>query len=802
LHLSVAASSETSRQSATLHQELISLFDRELVLEILLVLGQEMESRENAQYNLLMMELLSLLLKSQDPIAVARSFKKKKTPDQTSAASRPQGALTAKIQQERTKIQSLAGARHAHFGGTWMTKRLDGKQSYFGAQTQTKSSTAVAKRKNRKAEPFIGSSRGSLMHSRLGTSIEDGPATQRAQQTLHTFCTRFVENCYGPVMKSLKNEFRRDSHRLEDGDKVVFFRITWFFCQWWRQVRAKGVALGQLIFTMDVFTFNLVLNATDSFFERKKHARLAQTVALYSEMMHLLHDMHVSKESTERIMAMGLMDKLFYANEPLDRLPKLLQRWAPSISTREYLCDLSELCYVSLKLLDANAKACRDFEKPKVMDAVAKMTASAAEFEVMPYFTRKLVSNQVVIMFTHLLNQYTDNSPNVNHRIIALFLRLSRVQIAAPDADAQDEDSPQNLLQTKTVTVEPMLYNIQLLLVLDRILNDTAIRKEKDYASLLTFATNLMHNFATASKENPLLFVECLFRHGTPQKFCDLSTNFYVNDELRLIAERELLLEWDERRQREDAMEEREENDDDDDEEELEFTGDTDKPEGETSNASKSRVAMDSDDSDAEEPEAPVEMDKAKSSKENSTSSQSGEEGNATKSRVAVDSDDSDAEEPEAPVEKDKTKSSKEDSTSSQSGEEGNATKSRVAVDSDDSDAEEPEPEPEASVEMDKAKSSKEDSTSSQSGEEGDSDEAAAAGNDSAKRTTDQITENDAADSDAAPPPAKHQRLNKSSVDDADSSDDDVDFGGTSEMKDAPPAAKSTGRFVIDDDDD
>lgn len=51
--------------SAVLHQELICLFDREMVLDIILVIGQEMESRENKQYNLLMMEILHHMLKSQ-----------------------------------------------------------------------------------------------------------------------------------------------------------------------------------------------------------------------------------------------------------------------------------------------------------------------------------------------------------------------------------------------------------------------------------------------------------------------------------------------------------------------------------------------------------------------------------------------------------------------------------------------------------------------------------------------------------------------------------------------------------------
>jgi hypothetical protein len=38
-------------------------------------------------------------------------------------------------------------------------------------------------------------------------------------------------------------------------------------------------------------------------------------------------------------MALGLLDTLFYGSEPLDRLPKLLSKWAPSTTTREYLCN-------------------------------------------------------------------------------------------------------------------------------------------------------------------------------------------------------------------------------------------------------------------------------------------------------------------------------------------------------------------------------------------------------------------------------------------------------------------------------
>ena len=48
-----------------LHQELIALLEREMVLDFFLVIGQEMENRENKQYNLLVMEILHHMLKNQ-----------------------------------------------------------------------------------------------------------------------------------------------------------------------------------------------------------------------------------------------------------------------------------------------------------------------------------------------------------------------------------------------------------------------------------------------------------------------------------------------------------------------------------------------------------------------------------------------------------------------------------------------------------------------------------------------------------------------------------------------------------------
>ncbi|KAL7532028.1 hypothetical protein ACHAXR_004387, partial [Thalassiosira sp. AJA248-18] len=675
-------SPEKSQYASQLHRELLIVLEEEDVLDLLMVLAQEVERRENQGYNLLLLEIMSCLLRGQDPSDVALSNveapipttltapvtlsnkKKSKTPTKTrivrtttttSRASAFGGgganSLKAHLQSERNKLQLSASSRHSHFGGTLRITKPGGKQSYVsasdylaqkaqkqggGVKGSSAGIAAPARRKNKKVEVFIGSGKASSAHSRPGASAtfsrEDaGPNSKRAKRALNSFCAKFFEDCYGPMMKSLKNEFRRDSTRLENGDKIMFFRIVWFFQQWWRvsqeqnkkendalekKTGTKSKADGSvgkdsesssahnLIFSMDVFMFNLVLNSTDEFFEHKKPAALAQTVALYTEMIHMLHAMYDSNDSTERMMALGLMDRLYYGTEPLDRLPKLLSRWSPGMFSREYLCDLVECTHVMWKLLDTNAQRClqsvseNESERKRPKDAVERMNLTASEFDRDHYFMRKFVSNQIVFIYTQLLSQYGVNAAHINRHIAAYFIRICKFTIKSGDhGDDMDFDDAlgKNELATKQSTMEPILYNIGLFTILDKVLNDTTIRDRPDFSALLMFASSFMKRFARAAEVNPMLYVEAMFKHPIPHRFCELSTNLYVNEELRMIAVRDLLLEdqkrYEHQEEEADAPDNNKDEDedeamaddekaavgyDDDEEEELEFNGDDD----------------------------------------------------------------------------------------------------------------------------------------------------------------------------------------------------------------------------------
>ena len=618
-----------------IHYELITIFDQELVLDILYVLCADIEQRENVSYNLLLMELIQLLFKHQNPIMIANSQSTDRSttdPARHHTSARPplgtvavpastshsNNSLLRLVQREKQSIQSCSTSRHSHFGGTIVLEnKSSGQKQLIGAslfsvqQTQSTASLPsnsnnsitpqqqlllLSRRKNKNLEPFVGAKNHHTTTANAFTGHGNNPYVsswhKKSMQTLHRFCTIFVidNKCYGPLMKSLKNEFRRDSVRLEDNDRIIYFQVVAFFCTWYRTnvkqqqqaaadaarvVDASDVesdrhsvalpsSIGQLIFTMDVFSFNLVLNATDTFQEHKKYGPLSHSVALLREMMHLLHMMMLNSSTeanqdatvnaTEQIMAMGLMDRLFYASEPLDRLPKLLSRWTPGTSTREYACDLVEITHMTLQVLEANADLCRsgsarstnENEDARKHDTVAKMKATAIEFDIESYFVRKIVSNHTITMYTHLLSCYAINTPEVNQYVLSFFERVRQHVLSAPSDDMDEDDDDlemKNPFTPKVVTMEPMLYNAQLFIVLNNILSDASIRSDSRYIGLINFASTIVHNFSEAAQRNPVLFVEVLFKHPSPHRFCDMITNCYVTEDLRMLVERDILLQ-------------------------------------------------------------------------------------------------------------------------------------------------------------------------------------------------------------------------------------------------------------------
>jgi timeless len=506
------------------------------------------------------------------------------------------GSLRNALLRERQSVQSHVTARHGNFGGqlvlegersppedentkedatttttNWTVSTTQYAQSTLGV-THNMAIINAASVSNKRTPVFLGA-----LPSRAKDSCSGGssggttPMARKACTVIGRFGQRFLADCFAPWAKSLKNEFRRDSVRLEDGDRVVWLQLVAYWSRLWRGLKVKpkqksafSSSIGPLLFTMDVFSFHLVHNAADTFTQHKEYGKLAYAVSLLKEMMILLQILYDSKDETEQIMAMGLLDRLFYGSEPLDRLPKLLSLWQPGQASHTYAADLVELVHTQIKLLERHAEACAALADPQstkyqrkkkkesgTTDTITKMKMAAADFDVAGY-VRKLCTPHNVFLYTQLLAKYDVNSPRLNHRVVSFLLRVAQFPIVVPEHNADEAgNNLQNpLVNTRTITLEPMLYNIRLLSVLHGILNDVAAIKDKHLQIVVQFAIRIVSHFAQLAEENPLLLVEALVKHPSAHRHCEAVMTHYVSEELVMLAERDLLLEeqnnWDE----------------------------------------------------------------------------------------------------------------------------------------------------------------------------------------------------------------------------------------------------------------
>mmetsp|Transcript_11015 Transcript_11015/g.24276 ORF Transcript_11015/g.24276 Transcript_11015/m.24276 type:complete len:942 (+) Transcript_11015:424-3249(+) len=515
-----------------LQEDLVAVFHEEMVLDIMLVLGEQIDATENAHYNLLLMEILHYLFRDQDPLSVAKSGTDT-SPSKKYNHVNYGPSLRATLAADRRKLRPSAGShvhsRHSSFGGTLVLENENGTRQFLSELTRDPTRTANTTTRRRRKKTVKSPENNTKEHR---TKVDGSPSHRQA---LFEFCQKFLTNAYGPMMKSIKNEFRRDSHRLEKGDKTVFFRLIWFFAAWQRSVLGSK-SVGQIIHTLDIFTFNLVSQSIDAFIDSKKYTDLGMAVMLYREMVHLLYTMSTSKVQTENIMALGLQEKLYFAQEPIDRLPKLLHGWNRSVHSKEYITDLAELSHVILKIFDQNEIMGEEFQNKQLraikMSRLETMKLSASTFNAQAYFG-KLVTTNVIDMYTYLLGSFSSNADVVNHRAISFMTRVCRHVIPK----SYDESLVTSPLVGKQATLEPMLYNFFTLSVFEEILNDRSMQENRRQAFVVAFVTAVVRRFASETQKNPLLWVEALFSHPSPHRYCELVVNQYVGDDLVLLDE-------------------------------------------------------------------------------------------------------------------------------------------------------------------------------------------------------------------------------------------------------------------------
>ncbi|CAI5713195.1 unnamed protein product [Hyaloperonospora brassicae] len=573
----------TTAHLSHLQEDLIATLHEESAYEMLLLFAQDIDSAEHREWNLLIMEMLDLTLDCSQPQAVAAYAKKRLTGDARGDARAVQHADQAAgptLAAGDGSTRALRSRRHSNFGGVLTVVGPTGRTTVVSDFTKPASDQVpqVAKKPTSRRRGKKSAARVTDIHEVFvagkGKVTESDERTMRVLQDI---CDSIIAKSYFQLTNSLKTEFRRGSSKLIATDRLQYFHLVWFLTTYHRlkiqtlrshykrQLKAvqeqtvggqTAPGLGTsvppapekpdygekaVLSTLDMFSFNFVLQSIENYATMKNYHGMTVSVQLLTEMMAYLAELAASDDLRFQRIADSLQHKIFYERDFLDRLPVLLKTWSPGLFHKAYVVDVVTLTHLVLKVLDAQGtikvlsrrKAYLDLKRKKKKHSDAdgedsggssmdeeeteqqaqtlmEMQRKEADFDVRKYFA-SMVSADTIRMYCSLLADYRDNSAKVNHYIHSFLYRTKLFRIH----------------QQEEWTMQPMLFNIHVLLLFNKMLQDTYIQRLPEYKNFLDFIRSVVRDFFTLADKNNLLFVEALLRQTYPSKSCVLIQRSY-----------------------------------------------------------------------------------------------------------------------------------------------------------------------------------------------------------------------------------------------------------------------------------
>ncbi|DBA04824.1 TPA: hypothetical protein N0F65_004461 [Lagenidium giganteum] len=387
-----------------LQQDFVQALHEESVFEMILLFTQDIDSAENREWNLLIMEMIDLTLACSQPKSVGAFLKnqmaKARAPTtNTAATSSTPGTRTAPSMRQPTAANSLTmqlnkeksalarpTSRHSNFGGLISVTGPTGRSTILTnvAKTGDAQIPQVSKKPTSRR-------RGSRQRNHKPDAIElqfpksTVSETDEATMTvLLEICDAILSKSYFQFTNSLKTEFRRGSSKLVPSDRLQYFHLVWFLTAYHRtkgqmlksQYRQAVKAYEKkkldpfatedagpppdkpvfdekaVLSTLDMFSFNFVLQSIENYATEKNYRGMTVGVKLLAEMMAYLSELIGSDDPRLARIGDSIQHKVFYERDFLDRLPVLIKSWSPEQFGVDYVIDVVTLTHLILKVLD------------------------------------------------------------------------------------------------------------------------------------------------------------------------------------------------------------------------------------------------------------------------------------------------------------------------------------------------------------------------------------------------------------------------------------------------------------------
>ncbi|XP_039749472.1 protein timeless homolog [Pararge aegeria] len=337
---------------ASIHDQVLWALNQAGILDIILYMSSENEK----QYFMHILEIISHLLREQNPTSLAdaalqRSVDEKLRDDQELLMIR-----MSENKERLNKVKQYSATRHSRFGGTYVVQNMKSI-----SENELISLKPLNKISNL---DFSGSKKTKLVKPKNRRPVESGFLERRSafaiRLFLKEFCIEFLNSSYNPLMHYVKDVLVRA--KAQQNDESYYLWAVKFFMEF---NRGHNFQVGLVSETMSVPMFHYVQQQLEKYYdmikvEKKKFApwvrRLHLSLRAYKELLNTLLAMDKSTDDSVKESAKVLKSNIFYVLEYREFILSIFLNYDENKMPRSYLVDLIETIHLFLKMLEYYCK--------------------------------------------------------------------------------------------------------------------------------------------------------------------------------------------------------------------------------------------------------------------------------------------------------------------------------------------------------------------------------------------------------------------------------------------------------------
>nr|XP_006822584.1 PREDICTED: protein timeless homolog [Saccoglossus kowalevskii] len=347
---------------ASIHDRVLWVLNTSGMDKLLLYISS---SDGEQQWCMHVVEIISLMLREQDAEQLAKAGIGRTDAEKEQEENELE-MLRQKDQSLRKARLKQYSARHSRFGGTFCVKNI---KSISDNDLIYHRSLNTADNINFDREKSVGRkprNRRSMKESDIKRR-----STLNIRLFLKEFCVLFLENCYNPLMHSVRDNLLHE--RAQKNDESYYLWAMRFFMEFSRRHNFRVDIVSE---TFSVQSFHYIQTNLQNYYEMmladKKEVtqwsrRMHLALKAYSELLMTLDTMGRCKDDSLKDGADVIKSNIFYVMEYREIFQTLLRKYDPVKLTKSFLKDLIETTHVFVKMLETHAKSRRSIMVQKKM---------------------------------------------------------------------------------------------------------------------------------------------------------------------------------------------------------------------------------------------------------------------------------------------------------------------------------------------------------------------------------------------------------------------------------------------------